>query len=226
MLISHKLKKIFISIPKCGSTSIMTTLNFKSIHYKPNIYHASYNETLDLYSSLDKKILNEMTFSNLFYKKSPIDISDYYIYSIVRDPLDRLISIWKYFSKYPCDPKLKSEVSYDNINDFLINIISQKSIYNLSRHFWPYEFFLKGTKKGKLNLFSLENLDDCLENLLDKNSLNFTKFKIKNILNIKKKYRKTYDFDSNNISESVICDIKDIYSNDYALYKSVKLNNL
>ena len=120
MLLSFKYKKAFISIPKCGSTSIMYVLNKKSLDYLPSIYHASAMELPKLISSMDKTDLNNNIFDNKFTSnKNKFFLNDFNYYACIRDPFDRIASIWLDFRKSPCDDNLKKIVSIDDFQIYI-----------------------------------------------------------------------------------------------------------
>lgn len=71
-MISHKHKCIFIHIPKAAGTSVERFLR-------------------DIDSDIPAKVLRKRGFSHFFN-----DHLDYYVFSFVRNPYDRLVSAWKW----------------------------------------------------------------------------------------------------------------------------------
>ena len=71
-MISHKHKCIFIHIPKAAGTSVERFLR-------------------DIDSDIPAKVLRKRGFSHFFN-----DYLDYYVFSFVRNPYDRLVSAWKW----------------------------------------------------------------------------------------------------------------------------------
>jgi hypothetical protein len=69
-MINHKHKFIFIHIPKCGGLSIESVFNWKS----------SRHDTMELYKKCNPHI----------------DLNNYYKYTFVRNPWDRMVS-WYYY---------------------------------------------------------------------------------------------------------------------------------
>lgn len=79
-MISHKLRAVFIHIPKCGGTSIERILDKQSFVYQkhPHICHRELDSNHD----------------------------NYFKFAFVRNPFDKLVSEYKWFTnteyKYPC----------------------------------------------------------------------------------------------------------------------------
>jgi hypothetical protein len=167
MLISHSQKKIFISIPKTGSTSIMFALNPLSIHFNPDIYHASYKEICKFNNKL---IFNpDLIFNNNKYIEN-FYISNYKVYAVVRDPLLRLISVYADSKKDKNHVTLKSISKKKTVNHFLEYYL-KNNFFSLPRHLWPQSYFVNGVDKKKLYLYKFDNLNTCFVDLYSNNIL-------------------------------------------------------
>ncbi len=71
-MISHKLKSIFIHIPKCGGTSIEQTLKTQSFVYQQH-YHT-------------------------FHQELNANYNNYFKFAFVRNPYDKIVSEYKWFT--------------------------------------------------------------------------------------------------------------------------------
>ena len=105
-MISHKHKYIFIHIPKTGGTSVEMSLK------RHNLVDEKFKQSVNVHhDSVDKKIANS-----------------YYTFAIKRNPWERFVSIWSYWtinSKY--SPRGKA------ISPDYINISFQKFIRELPK---------------------------------------------------------------------------------------------
>ena len=214
MLISHHSHKIFISIPKTGSTSIMSALNEKSLHYKPSIYHASYEEILmfDNNFLINRDFLfkgNKFNFSqNLFKKK----LSDYKVYAVIREPIDRLVSVYSDAKKDKNHTTLKEISKLPSLDDFFKFYLS-KSCFDHPRHLWPQNYFLLNVPPKNLKLFHFNNLQGLLKNISGKffwQSINLPHL------------RRTDSSKLNtNINPLLVKEVKESLKDDYSLYNSL-----
>lgn len=166
MLISHQSQKIFISIPKTGSTSIMSSLNESSLHYKPSIYHASFSEilTFDDKTLMNNDFLfigNKFNLSTNFFKKK---ISEYAVYAVIREPIERLISVYCDAKKDKNHKTLKEISKLDSLDEFCRFYLSKNPLDH-PRHLWPQNFFISNTPIKNLHLYNFNNLQALLNKL-------------------------------------------------------------
>lgn len=75
-MIDYKNKFIFVHIPRTGGTSI------ESILFKDSLYKRSHHTLKQYYRQIEKKGMNPL---------------DFYSFSIVRNPFDKLVSEYKWF---------------------------------------------------------------------------------------------------------------------------------
>lgn len=213
MLISHKSKKIFISIPKTGSTSIMFLLNEKSIHYKPNIYHASFKEIQNFDNSL--LFNNDLVFSGSF---SPFnffinDINNYSIFSVIREPIERLISVY-YDARLDKNHDTLRDISLcpdlNNFFEFYFSI----NVFDHPRHLWPQNFFIDGVKSNNLKLYSFKNIQKCYEKLIG-----IKIFKYKKLPHLRNTNSSNI---SHKINSNIIKKLQKDLRDDYKLYNSLE----
>jgi hypothetical protein len=89
MRFSNKYKFIYFANPKCGSTSLRVFLenldeeiidNYNDIN-KKNLYHDHYNA---------------QTYYEIFKKYYNIDLKEYFSFTIIRNPWDKIVSAFKY----------------------------------------------------------------------------------------------------------------------------------
>lgn len=126
-MINHEHKFLFLHLPKTGGTSINKFLNNKFKNNErdfghPYLLEYTYDEKTDRYSNLD----------------------DYFKFTIVRNPYDRLVSAFFYikkYSKFPLDISFRKqwELENDTFESFVIEklpiILDDKDIR--PRHFKP-----------------------------------------------------------------------------------------
>ena len=113
-MISHKHKFIFVHIPKCGGTSILNELNQFCDEKKQKVGHPRLriiNKNFYLYKPHGEEIY--------------LDQTKYKIFTLVRNPFDRVVSSFFYFksgvSKFPCDHEFcnNQRLHEFNFSDFV-----------------------------------------------------------------------------------------------------------
>mgnify|MGYP003967123939 CR=1 FL=1 len=127
-MISHKLKCIFVHIPKCAGSSINQQLNLKSLGFSghsPASYHDEY-------------------------------LSEYFSFTFVRNPYDRIVSGYKYFrilkpghrwykrNSIISDVANQMEFSefVNHIPDFMKLIKREEGSFESGIHFQPFHYFI------------------------------------------------------------------------------------
>lgn len=127
-MINHKLKCIFIHIPKCAGSSINQQLKLQSIGFSghsPASYHSEY-------------------------------LDSYFSFTFVRNPYDRIASAYKYFCKLDENHKwysrnkiisdAASQMSFqdfvNHIPDFMKLMQREEGSFESGIHFQPYDYFL------------------------------------------------------------------------------------
>jgi hypothetical protein len=134
----HSLKCVYIHVPKAGGSSVCLDL----FGYK--VGHKKYKDYDRFYSKLLKQ---------------------YFVFSIVRNPFDRLYSAYTYLSqggKNSTDKKFfERELSqYDTFEKFVNDWVSKDNVYSWI-HFVPqYEFLINKDKVIKIDYVAkLEDID-------------------------------------------------------------------
>ena len=85
VLISNKLKYIYIHIPKTGGSTIKKTLPFTPIKYNHGI---GYDKNIYILNTYHSKV-----------DELKLDLTNYYLFTFVRNPYDRLYSSYLYLKK-------------------------------------------------------------------------------------------------------------------------------
>ena len=207
-MVSFLHKTIFIHIPKCAGQSVEETfLNdigldwYKHRHLlgcfkKPSTWSNNFPDRLahlTAYEYFDLDFINKETFCQ-FYK-----------FSIVRDPFDRVVSAWKDLTK-------SIDYNKKNINFFILNIlpnyISEKNYF-----FRSQKYFLCDPDTDKI----------LVDNIIKFNELKSGWEKVKKATGIKLNltYRNKSKDIKINVSENSKQFVKELYKEDYYLLKNI-----
>jgi len=212
----HK-KILFCHIPKCSGTNINSNLSKK------------YNKNYIWYIHRILKYDNEK-------------YNDYYKFAVIRDPIERLISVYFYQSNMISNLKNKKLLDFQDGNWKKIdNLFKKYNITDIYSFLNNYKIFYYNEIKPKIlelkknykkinmsiyyvscyipqYLFILDNnynlLVDNVINIKDINKFMYNKFKIKNNTKLNT-HKNTNDNYYNYVTEKNKNDIKEIYKKDY-----------
>ena len=156
MPINIKTKILFIHIPKCSGTYINNLLNLKN----PILY--SNNHSRD-YANLGRT-LQHYPLSHIIdiTNSLKINIRDYYIFTIVRNPYTRFISA---YMQYPtkCNKEFKEMINNRNLIDFVFFLKKkvEKEGYNFFKfgsyhQFQPMSDYINNSKQ-KIDIIKLDD---------------------------------------------------------------------
>lgn len=173
-MISHKLRFIFIHIPKTSGNSL--SLFLKDFIDNDVIQRSSKMGEKQGISILCEKTRMDIKHANItYYEKTYCEkINDYFKFTIVRNPYDRILSFY-FWSKG------KKNQTFDR-NEFIKFIKENNS--------FQYKYINK-----TIHIIHFENLIDELKNIeCFKNIVNFNNYPTLNASsNSKEKYNKIYD---------------------------------
>jgi len=183
-------KSIFIHIPKCAGVSITK-------HFYKN--YAGGHKTLKDYS--------------LIFSSN--EILNYYKFSVVRNPWDRLVSSYHFlsgggFNKEDAIWSKKNLAKYDDFNHFVKRWVCKSNLFRYI-HFYPQYYFISSSHiKLKINyLMFFENLAEDIK-IISK------KLKIQSkLLHINKSSHKNYKNYYDEESKSIV---SSVYSEDIKLF--------
>lgn len=130
MVFNDKIKVIFIHIPKTGGTSIENALNCKEIK---NGYGVINNKAIHHYSWKEYK------------NKYPKRFKNYYKFTIVRNPYDKILSDYYYLKHIAkLDIDNFQNITFDEYLNYCGEIVKNK-LYNKTKyhdHFLPQHKFI------------------------------------------------------------------------------------
>jgi hypothetical protein len=224
-MIVYDLNIIFIHIPKTGGTSIGNILHPDIKIINSNHSYKDYTESNGVQHHAEH--LTYMDYKNILANKN-LNISDYFIFSFVRNPYSRIVSLWKYWSKrksnaiklLPKNNKLlnflkSSGSSIKEFENFVYHLHSQKNkiflFGNLQNNF---------VKPDQVNfLGKFENIEQDIKTLLELVSvhanIDITK---KNIQHLNRTSNTNTEY-LNFISSTATRDqIYEIYESDFTIF--------
>ncbi len=220
IILEHE-KLIYIPISKCGNTSIKNFLyNLINPEYIPPYEYA----------------IHKVDFPCIYARKLPEKyLNNYTIFTVIRNPLERLISC--YYSKYHTDAEKIKKNEFDSSNRWLdfdnylfwylrkdpgsvemfLKKIIQIPTWLMEQHFQPMSEQI-GVDKITENILiiNLENMKDFFH-LLEK------KYRLKP-LEIKNKTKEDKKIITANLPDNLKEKIKKIYSQDFILYEKSLIN--
>lgn len=188
MIVSHKFKLIFIHIPKNAGTFILKLLK-KYDPFLVEYYNYSSRKTLHNKAKDIDSILN-------------FNYSDYKIFCIIRNPFDRLVSLYSYIcgnSDYPTYNIVKNM----SFKEFIAYKFSNKDFLH-TNYINQYQFL---DVKVSINIIRYEFLKTELNILFKSVNLIINEKEYDIIINNSKK---NIDIDISNIKEFILQNIPDI----------------
>lgn len=207
MIIKDK-KIIFIKIPKTGSTTIFSQIwNF----YKMSRLTKN-NNVINL-NFLDESFLQNwhIEFSRIESYLN-FDLNDYKIFSIIRNPLQRLESVYRWNKE-----KNLNDKKFYSFNKFIESFLENKIFdKNTELHLKNQTYWLKNNKKEidkKIILLNFDNFNLNCEFL----SKQFN-FKISSNFSVNKS--KKFDV---KLDEDLLNELKRYYKEDFQLFKENKI---
>lgn len=185
--------KLFIHIPKTGGTSVKAVINPK------------YVLSSDRYKEHDP----------LFLLEQKYNLSNHYIFAVVRNPYTRAFSHYKHFNKINNFNYTFKEFLYIVWSGPYMSVEYLKSpdhmsfIHRTPMIFFNQCFYIKSFKKYKVDIFKFENLEK-LENILqttlphfnksnDSNSVEYDDETVELIQNIYSEDFLTFDYDIHSV---------------------------
>ena len=178
-------KSIFVHIPKCAGVSVNKAL---------------YGNLAGAHSTLSD-------YSCIF---SPKEINEYFKFTVVRNPWDRLVSAFHFLKKGGMNEtdKMWAQTNigeYKDFRSFVLNWLKEDNIWKYY-HFRPqYHYFLESHQKVCIDFFAfLENLDNDFDFIASKINSNHKLHRINKSSH--KDYKDYYDSDTRKIVASVYAD--------------------
>ena len=211
MIVFQKSKKIYVAIPKTGSTSILSLSNYEYLPFPPKIYHSKSNETREILFSLDFDL-------RLFDKEEGFDgnktrlieeIDDFTIVAMAREPIDRLKSLWIDIQEN-LHPSLTCYAKYDFI-DFVKTII-RTDTKSLPVHAQPQYLFVGSPRFKKI--YNHKNYSDIVANLFPQLPSHVQ------IPRLRDSRNSPYRAHIETLNDNLISEVAAFYQKDYDLLKS------
>lgn len=237
--ISDKLKAIYFEVPKAGSSSIKSKLDFPATtlrslfraaerHQKRYNAHILYEVqyftrleyffkkyyALHLYKNRDTLVHSRYGFYPYLSHPNLLleDKSDYFKFTVIREPTARFLSNWKMFNQIPERRKILELQLNKRMGNLLpeefINIIQQ-----CKNHHWQQQINFLPQDIGHLDFIGiLEHINRDWGTICKR--LNITNTPLQQINETKRKKQISVSLKLQNI-------LNELYSDDYTLYQSI-----
>ncbi|MBN2374681.1 sulfotransferase family 2 domain-containing protein [bacterium] len=161
MPLDEKNRILFIHIPKTAGTTIETILDIKE------------NQRLWGYCKLTKSYKQHYTYDDII-NYTDINPEKYFTFTFVRNPYDRLISVYLQKNNKSCDKELLKTIGEYSFIDFVrykLPLILEKNNFEGSNlHFRPQYDFVKEYKMDFIGRF--ENLESDFNYVAEKLKIN------------------------------------------------------
>lgn len=210
MIFSSKAKFIFCHIHKCGGESIEYEFDRVS-HVSDLIIGAGekkYNEVIQK-RYVEKFYLRKHSRTDKIIRSfNHLIDTEYVVYIIIRNPLDRALSTYYYFKQW----KYKCVQPFSNPSDFWISLDDHDNGFD--EFFTPQSSFLPSIDINK-KIYTLQNMDKLINAMNDRIDSYDYFGKMKNIHINKSQYPKN----KATLSRAAIKVIKKRYHQDFLLYE-------
>lgn len=150
MPISRSKKAVFVHIPKTAGTTIEKVMGMQNIE---SLYSTCKNEKY--------KVCPQHLYASEILELAPVT-KQYYWFTVVRHPLDRLVSEYHYIQNTNC---MASKFASLNFNDFVncLNMPISDRMFLFDRHLEPQVNFIKDAEN--IEVFKFEQIDTCFKQL-------------------------------------------------------------
>lgn len=186
MVISEKFKFIFIHIPKNAGTSLSCCLR-EAISEKKHWAESSVTKHETLREVLAKKA--QLPFYKRFFVDT--DFDKYYTFAIVRNPYERMVSLFNYLKK----SKVRQEIkTIESFNDFIYLLEDSTSwVSNLYSSQPQFSFLVDSNDSVRVDFIGrYERLDESVQIIKDHLKLKNFKLKRLNFSSPDTEYYKSY----------------------------------
>lgn len=157
---------LFIHIPKTAGTFVKKIID--SNEDNKNIFY--------LKSKTDSQSIIESHYSIRFVKKNFNNLNKIKFFTIVRNPYDRIYSIWKYLKDADnITNSLLCKVE-NNFSDFITEMRSD--FYDSFYFFSPQHYFLQGEELNNIEIFKFEDINTKLKDFLTQQNYTWSNQKI------------------------------------------------
>ncbi len=222
-------KILFIHIPKCSGTYISRLFEMERNNFLHNSKQSSIvsgdchvlGRTLQHYP-LDM-IINVINTYNVMNNKN-ININNYYIFTIIRNPYDRFISA---YNQYPnrCNKKFSEMINNKNITDFALYLRDRVKTEgdNFFKYgpFHQFEPMIKYTKENEtyhVNFIKLEqNYENKIKQLCKKYNIVYNNVKLN-------KNSSELDYSKYKKNKLLVECINEIYKEDFIFFNYKQIN--
>jgi len=217
MYISHKYKIVFLRTSRCAGTSIQEFL-IRNLDDPEALYTPLHWGSEQIKSSIPESVINSFRPYNFNYLTledlarqavlSPVKFHEYYMFQVLRDPLDRQRSTYSSIKNSWSPDTEPSANEYDELSAGGINFKGAPGATLKQSNVFKYE------DKNYGNIWLYEDLNAHLEEFTDKYNISVT-----HPLEKRKSSNRDTHF---NLNHTAVSHIANCFEEDFAMYTKIR----
>ena len=157
MPISHNKKAVFVHIPKTAGTTVEKAFGMQN---SESLYCTKYDERY--------RVCPQHLYADEILNEQP-NVKDYFWFTIVRNPFDRLVSEYHYINTVNCRARQFKGTSFEQFINNALTMDASERMFLFDRHLELQSNFINDA----VHVYKFEHLHQCFEDLKQKFKIPF-----------------------------------------------------